>query len=182
MVFVNALQLWLSISVILSWVMKSKYFFPVPNIPIKPAALLASAAGTSSGGPFDNYGINVGPMFVSGIFRFLNGQIEGFMGRALAAALKRQKKARKAARSVEDKMQAEVLRQERKAARRARRAEKEARKQAAMAANDANTEETFTKEKETNESAGNNEERCERATLDRAESPPAYTDGMNELD
>ena len=89
-----------------------------------------------------------GPMFVSGIFRFLNGQIEGFMGRALAAALKRQKKARKAARSVEDKMQAEVLRQERKAARRARRAEKEARKQAAMAANDANTEETFTKEKE----------------------------------
>lgn len=131
-VFVNTLQLWLSASVILSWVMKSKYFFPVPYIPIKPAALLATAAGTTSrggGGPFDNYGLNVGPMFISGLFRFLNGRIEAFMGRALAEGVKRQRMERKAAKREEERVQEELLRQERKAARRARRAERELRKQ-----------------------------------------------------
>ena len=149
MVILNLLQLWLSISVILSWVMKSKYFFPVPYIPIKPAALLATAAGTSSAGPFENYGLNVGPMFISGLFRFCNGRIEMFMGRALSDAMQRQRKERRKARKEEERKQEEILRQERKEARRIRRAERELRKQS-------NNATTTNNMKEKNESFNNN--------------------------
>lgn len=42
---IDILSLWLSVSVLLSWVMRSKYFFPVPNIPIRPAQLLTIHGG-----------------------------------------------------------------------------------------------------------------------------------------
>mmetsp|Transcript_15980 Transcript_15980/g.19510 ORF Transcript_15980/g.19510 Transcript_15980/m.19510 type:complete len:398 (-) Transcript_15980:106-1299(-) len=134
-VFVNSLQLWLSVSVLLSWVMKSEYFFPVPHIPIRPAALLASAsgAGASGAGPLGQYGLNVGPMAISWLFRFVNGRIEQFMGKALLDAQKHVRKQQKAARKEEERKEEEILRKERKAARRARRAERELRKQQAAA-------------------------------------------------
>ncbi len=120
--------------------MKSKYFFPIPHIPIRPAALLTTAAGGTGGaGPLDNYGLNVGPMVVSALFRFVNGRIEMFMGRVLSEAHRRQRKARKAARKEEERKEAEILKQERRAARTARRAERERRRKAAEAAAAATT-------------------------------------------
>jgi len=128
-VVVNSLQFWLSASVLLSWVMKSKYFFPVPNISIRPASLIAAASGNTGGaGPLGNYGINVGPMAISWFFRFVNGRLELFMGRALAESNKRQRKQRKAVKKEQEKKEAAIATEERRAARRVRR---EARKKAA---------------------------------------------------
>ena len=42
---IDLLSFWLSASVLLSWVMRSKYFFPVPNIPVRPAQLLTPKGG-----------------------------------------------------------------------------------------------------------------------------------------
>ena len=42
---IDALSLWLSVSVLLSWVTTSKYFFPVPSVPIRPAQLLTPKGG-----------------------------------------------------------------------------------------------------------------------------------------
>ena len=182
MVILNMLQLWLSISVILSWVMKSKYFFPVPYLPIQPAALLASAAGTGTGGPLASYGLNIGPMVVSAMFRFLNGRIELFMGKALAEAHKRERKERKKAKKEEERVRAEMERQERKAARRARRAERELRKQQASKVNDEKTDDTGVIEKEESTEAKDvgKDENIQNTPI---EIGAEFDDGgMNELD
>jgi len=50
---IDLLSFWLSVSVLLSWVMSSKYFFPVPNIPIRPAQLLTIKGGDA--GAFGKY-------------------------------------------------------------------------------------------------------------------------------
>ena len=69
MMTVDLCKLWLSTSVLLSWVLSSnslyrQYLFPIPNIPIKPAQMLAVASGKAgnAAGPLGNYGINIGPM------------------------------------------------------------------------------------------------------------------------
>lgn len=177
MIILNMMQLWLSVSVLLSWVMKSKYFFPIPYLPIQPAALLASAAGTGTGGPLAGYGLNIGPMVVSGLFRFLNGRIEGFMGKALAQAMKRQKKERKKARKEEETIQTEIERKERKAARRARRAERELRKQQAEAAVEEKSDVPSAKVKEET-----TEVKDESLQNTRIEIETESDGGMNELD
>mmetsp|Transcript_23070 Transcript_23070/g.34941 ORF Transcript_23070/g.34941 Transcript_23070/m.34941 type:complete len:372 (-) Transcript_23070:59-1174(-) len=98
---IDGLSTWLSVSVLLSWVMKSKYFFPIPNIPIRPAQLLAGGLGGDAGA-LGQYGINVGPMIISGLFRFLNNRVEGMIGNAMASAFQRQRKnARKEERAKE---------------------------------------------------------------------------------
>ena len=98
---IDGLSTWLSVSVLLSWVMKSKYFFPIPNLPIKPAQLLAGGLGGDAGA-LGQYGINVGPMIISGLFRFLNNRVEGMIGNAMASAFQRQRKnARKEERAKE---------------------------------------------------------------------------------
>ena len=56
MFIVDFLQIWLTVSVILSWVMTSRYFFPIPSLPIRPAAIMG---GPVSSGPFARYGVNV---------------------------------------------------------------------------------------------------------------------------
>ena len=96
---IDGLSTWLSLSVLLSWVMKSKYFFPVPHIPIRPAQLLA---GGKDAGALGQYGINVGPMIISGVFRFLNNRVEGMIGNAMSVAFQAQRKrARKEERARE---------------------------------------------------------------------------------
>ena len=93
---VDILSFWLSTSVLLSWVMRSKYFFPVPSIPIKPAQLITGAMGKGGdAGALGNYGINVGPMVISWLFRFLGRQVEAMIGRAMSEALQRQKRREK---------------------------------------------------------------------------------------
>jgi len=135
MFVVDMLSLWLTTSVILSWVMRSKYFFPVPHIPIRPAALLATTTGgAAGGGPLSHYGVNVGPMAVTWTLRFVHGRLEGWTGRALSNAQKWQRKKEKAdAKKNETPEEKEA----RRAARAARKAETAARKAAAEAEEEA---------------------------------------------
>lgn len=131
MFVVDMLSLWLTTSVLLSWVMRSKYFFPIPNIPIRPAALLATTTGgAAGGGALSHYGVNVGPMAVTWVLRFLNGRLEGWTGRALSNAQKWRKKQAKAEAKKNENPEEKA---ERRAARTARKAEKSAKKAAAEA-------------------------------------------------
>lgn len=112
MCIINMMQAWLTASVLLSWVMRSKYFFPVPHIPLRPAQLMGGAVAQSS---LANYGLNVGPMAVSWALRFLDSQVETWTGYALS---RRYKAAQKEARARETPAE----RESRRAARRARKA------------------------------------------------------------
>jgi hypothetical protein len=113
---INGLQLWLTVSVLVSWItptdIKKKwldyYLFPVPYIPIRPAALLATAttgagnhysssSSSAGGGPLAHYGINVGPMLISWLFQYVTGKVEMYMGRALSEAHRYQRKQEKRA-------------------------------------------------------------------------------------
>lgn len=73
--------------------MSSKYFFPVPNIPIRPAQLLTPTGGDA--GALGKYGINVGPMLIRWTFSFINGRVEAMVGRAMSDAHKKEKKREK---------------------------------------------------------------------------------------
>lgn len=80
-----------------------------------------------SSGPLSQYGINLGPMALSWAFRFVNGKLEAYTGKALSRSYQKQKKtsrehetseeraARKAARKAAKraaKEEAERIRQE----------------------------------------------------------------------
>jgi hypothetical protein len=96
MVVLDCLQAWLTLSVLLSWVMTSSYFFPMPVISIKPAQLLATMAGSrNSGGPLANYGINIGPMIITWIFRYGHGLIENWTGKKLSESYAQRRKEEK---------------------------------------------------------------------------------------
>mmetsp|Transcript_15789 Transcript_15789/g.28658 ORF Transcript_15789/g.28658 Transcript_15789/m.28658 type:complete len:389 (-) Transcript_15789:126-1292(-) len=141
---VDILSFWLSTSVLLSWVMRSKYFFPVPSIPIKPAQLITGAMGKGGdAGALGNYGINVGPMVISWLFRFLGRQVEAMIGRAMAEALQKQKRREK----DEMKRMRKVERAKEKEAKR------EARRQATKA-----KEERAARRNETEESESSDDE------------------------
>jgi hypothetical protein len=121
MFLVDILQMWLTVSVILSWVLTSRYFFPIPALPIRPAAIMG---GPVASGSLSHYGINVGPMVCAWGFRFLQGKLTTWTGRALSHAAREQaKKSRKESRQDE-------TREEKEARRAARRAVKAAREKA----------------------------------------------------
>ena len=90
---IDVLTLWLSTSILLSWVMTSKYFFPTPNLPIRPIEMLTPKGHDA--GSFGKYGINIGPMIISWFFRFMSGQVEKFIGKAMSEALQQQRKKEK---------------------------------------------------------------------------------------
>mmetsp|Transcript_780 Transcript_780/g.1222 ORF Transcript_780/g.1222 Transcript_780/m.1222 type:complete len:373 (-) Transcript_780:304-1422(-) len=116
MFVLDFLGLWLSTSVILSWVMTSKYFFPVPSLPIRPAAMMG---GQVAAGPLAKYGLNVGPMVITWGLRFLNVRLESWTGKALLRADKQAKKAARAWESKEERAARKAAKRERKAAREA---------------------------------------------------------------
>ena len=127
MAIVDILQFWLSASVLLSWVMTSKYFFPIPNLAIRPAQFMG---GQVASGPMAKYGFNVGPMAISWLFRFLNGKLELWTGKALATAQRQQRAQERANREHETPWEKE----ERKARKAARRAARQAAKEEAEVA------------------------------------------------
>lgn len=135
MAIVDGLQLWLSASILLSWFTTSKYFFPTPSLPFRPAEFMGGQVAT---GPLSKYGVNVGPMAVSWAFRFVNGQLESFTGRALSRAYQRQKKASRNNETPEERAARKAAR---KAAKKAKREEAERKRQA-----DQQAEETRRKE------------------------------------
>ena len=134
----DLLSFWLSASILLSWVMTSKYFFPVPSLSIKPGQLLTPAGGDA--GAFGNFGINVGPMLISWALRYVKGRVEMFIGKAMSDAFKfqqkmerkkvrkeeraKEKEERRAARKVEKEVDEERIKAK-EVRRAARRAEKE---------------------------------------------------------
>merc|ERR1712238_556827 len=130
-------QQWLSVSVILSWFITSRYLFPIPNIPIRPAAMLATVSGNAvGGGPLSHYGINVGSMGIRWCFSYLNRRLEIWLGKVFSAAVKRERKKyksvikkREKADAAKEKADAAKEKRERKEARAARRSERETRKQ-----------------------------------------------------
>jgi hypothetical protein len=120
----DVLSLWLSVSVLLSWVMTSKYFFPVPKLTLRPAQMMGGEVAKSN---LANYGINMGAMVVTWGMRFVYGKVERFTGQALSAAQKRQRKEARHGESDED-------RAARRVARRAAKLERQEREAAVAAA------------------------------------------------
>jgi len=136
MFIVDLLSFWLTVTVILSWVMRSKYFFPIPNLSIRPAALLAATTGgASGGGPLGRYGINVGSMVVTWALRFVQSRLEGLTGRFLSEANRYQQM-----RAKEEKRKNETP-EERKVRKAARKAEKENKRERARETEKARYEE-----------------------------------------
>jgi hypothetical protein len=123
MAILNVLQLWLSASVVLSWFTSSRYFFPTPSIPIRPAQFMG---GTVASGPLGGYGINVGSMAVTWFFRFVAGRLESFTGRALSRSYQQQKKQARDWESPEDRAARKAAR---KAVKKAAREEAERKQQ-----------------------------------------------------
>ena len=97
---VDTLQIWLSVSVLLSWFMSSEYFFPTPNLSVRPAEFMGEKVAK---GPLSKYGINVGPMALTWGFRFLQGRLEAYTGRALSRAYQNKKKEAREWESPEDR-------------------------------------------------------------------------------
>lgn len=121
---IDMLSFWLSASVLLSWFMRSKWFFPVPNIPIRPAQLLTPKGGDA--GALGGYGINVGPMLISWLFRYLNRKVEDGIAMAMAQALRRRKRREK---DEMKRLRKEEKAREKEARREAKRQAREAREQ-----------------------------------------------------
>jgi hypothetical protein len=117
----DILQVWLTASILLSWVMTSKYFFPVPRLSVRPAQLLGGEIAKSH---MANYGINIGSMLVTWVMRFGYGKIEMWTGNALSAAHRKQRKEARQWESADDKAA-------RKEARRIAKLEKQQRQQQA---------------------------------------------------
>jgi hypothetical protein len=100
MLVVDVLQIWLSVSVLLSWVMTSKYFFPMPTLAIRPAQFMGEKVAQ---GPMGRYGMNVAPMAVTWMLRFLRGKVETHTAQALSNAYQQQKRQVRANETEEEK-------------------------------------------------------------------------------
>jgi hypothetical protein len=126
MFVLDVLKAWLTVSILLSWVMRSKYFFPTPSLSINPGQLMGGEVAKSSLG---GYGINVGPMVIRWVMGFVYTRVEAWTGRALICS---QRKQQQSARDNETPEERSVRRKIRKEQKRAAQEEVDAR-QAAMA-------------------------------------------------
>jgi len=171
----DMLQLWLTTSVLLSWfISKNKYFFPIPSLSIRPAALLAASTGGNAG-PLGQYGINIGSMLVTWTLRYVKSKVEDWMGKVLNKAMRAQRKAQREWESNEEKEERKKAKALRKEERRKRR-EEEALKERQQKVEDAKqrsassvvTNSTTAKEGEGEEKDGGDEkkEETERTTDD----------------
>jgi hypothetical protein len=123
MIVVDILQVWLTVSVLLSWVMKSKYFFPMPTLAIRPAQLMGEKF---SQGALGRYGMNVAPMVVTWTLKFVRGHIERFTAKALSYAYQQHKHNVRATETEEERV---ARKAQRKATKRAAKEEAAQREQ-----------------------------------------------------
>ena len=102
MLVLDLLQLWLSISVALSWFVRrrSKFLFPTPSLPLRPAQLLGGPLAQSAAG---QYGINVGPMVVTWVMRWIHSRLEAWTGRALVRARQAQRRRARETETAEER-------------------------------------------------------------------------------
>ena len=103
MLILDLLQIWLSISIPLSWVLSrnhAKYLFPTPSFPVRPGQFMGPEIAQS---PVGNYGINVGPMVIGWAIRFFYGYLEHWTGKALANSQRAHRQAMRAAETPEEK-------------------------------------------------------------------------------
>lgn len=103
MIILDLLQVWLSISIPLSWVLSrkhAKYLFPTPSFPVRPGQFMGPEIAQS---PVGKYGINVGPIVIGWAIRFLYGYLEHWTGKALANAQRAHRQATRAAETPEEK-------------------------------------------------------------------------------
>ena len=105
--------------------MRSQYFFPTPNLPVRPAQLMGGQAAKSK---LANYGMNIGPMVVTWLMRFVYGKTESWTGKALSNAHQRQRREARQWESPEDRAARKAAR---KAAKRAAKEEAVRQKQEA---------------------------------------------------
>ena len=111
MFLIDMLQIWLTGSILLSWVMRSKYFFPVPSLSVRPAQMMGGQIAQSS---LSNYGVNIGPMVVSWLLRFIDRKVESWTGKALSNAHKAQRRAAREWESEEEKAARKAARKQAK--------------------------------------------------------------------
>jgi hypothetical protein len=123
MMVVDILQVWLTVSVLLSWVITSKYFFPMPTLAIRPAQFLGEQVAH---GPLGRYGMNVAPMAVTWMLKFLRGRIENFTAKTLAKAYQQHQRN---VRDTETEEERSARKAQRKAAKRAAKEEAAQREQ-----------------------------------------------------
>jgi hypothetical protein len=129
MAILDVLQLWLTASVLLSWVVTtSPYFFPIPKLTVRPAQFLGPDMAASS---MANYGINIGAMLITWGMRFAYGQVERWTGQVLSSAHRQQRRQERARQEQLDSVEERAAR---KAARKASRLEKQQYQMAAAAA------------------------------------------------
>lgn len=84
LIIIELLQIWLSTSVILSWVIpRNKYLFPTPYIPVRPGALLNPASQPQG---LSRYGLNVGPIIITWILRYIRSKVEAWLRRVISKA------------------------------------------------------------------------------------------------
>jgi len=171
---------WLTLSVLLSWFMTSSYFFPIPSIPIKPAQLLATMAGSSkSAGPLSNYGINIGSMVITWFFRFAYGRVEGWTGKKLSESYaQRRKEEKEAAKSKRHESYDENWLQQREARRAAR---EERRKMKERRRNQNLEEQDILRNLATHERENDFHSLNENREIDKADDHDSHQD-MNQVD
>jgi hypothetical protein len=108
----DLLSFWLSVSVILGWVMTSKYFFPTPSLPVRPGQFMGDQVANSQVG---SYGINMGPMVIRWVMSFVYSRLEQWTARALATAQRTQRQADREWETPEEKIARRAARKEAKA-------------------------------------------------------------------
>lgn len=107
MFVMDLLGMWMTASIVLSFVMKSnKYFFPYPNLPIRPAQLMGGGMAQAFGG----YGLNIAPMIIRWLMRFVNEKLEIWTGRCMSLAHKTQRRAAREFETEEERAQRKAAR------------------------------------------------------------------------
>ena len=129
----DGIRFWLSMTVLLSWVLPSespyrRYMFPIPSLPIRPGQFMGDKIAN---GPMGRYGINAAPMAITWSMGFVRSKIEYWTGKALSASAKRR---RKEARSAETSEERKARKAAKKAAKREAAEERERKQQEAWKA------------------------------------------------
>lgn len=94
MIILDILQVWLTGSVLLSWVMTSDYFFPMPQLNFRIGDFMATTSNrvAHTGRGTLSYGLNLAPMVVTWILRMIYIQLRKWMGQTLENSKRRHKK------------------------------------------------------------------------------------------